>query len=118
MQAGGLARFSQYRLTGLAVAIALAAGILIGGQVDMTGALPGNSSARHEPAAPVAQAVTPHFIVGDTDGLYHQQQATMAVASGCGANNSSLFVGGDVDGLATPAVNALIPVARCANAGR
>jgi hypothetical protein len=114
MQARGQTLFSRYRFTGLAMTVALATGILIGGQVDVSGALPGGSSTQHESAMSAA----PLFLVGDVDGLYHQQQATTPAVRWCDTSESPVFIGGDSDGLANPAVNALIPTARCDDAQR
>lgn len=115
MQAGGQALFSRYRFTGLAVAIALAVGMLIAGQLSVTGALSSATPSRHEPAGSSTQSAVPLFIVSDADGVFHQQQDA-AATSHCAERNLPVFIAGDTDGLANPAVNALIPTARCNNA--
>jgi hypothetical protein len=112
MQARGMAYVSAHRASGLIAAVALAAGVLIGGQVDVTGALR-NPSAAHHDAAPSQAGTTPLFIIGDADGVFHQQQAAASAAASCGGNSSALFIGGDSDGLANPALNAAIPTSNC-----
>ena len=116
MQTDRIAGLSQSRVTGLAVAVALATGILVGGQVDVVGALSNATQPERESDARSTLAATPLFIVSDADGLYHQQLAT--AASQCGASGDPLFIGGDRDGLANQAVDALIISARCDDADR
>jgi hypothetical protein len=112
MHTRGMASFPLNRASGLMTALALAAGVLIGGQVDITSTLPHSAAAPQE-AAPSQVGTLPLFIIGDADGVFHQQHVAASVAGGCDASSAPLFIGGDSDGLANPALNAALPTSSC-----